>query len=193
MLDRSQWTVTASSNSVGDGTGNAAGDAAMNAIDGDLDTRWTTGHGMKNGDWFQINLGSPASFNQIVLDNSVNSSFDYITKYQVYVSNDGVNWGSAIANGSGGIGRIAITLPTQTAQYIRIVSTATSGFWWSIGEINVYGPSNGTDSGSIASSDSGIKRPSVAELDQPGRGAGYRGYRSIQWNRKQPELPDIHR
>ncbi|QYR22245.1 discoidin domain-containing protein [Paenibacillus sp. sptzw28] len=149
-LNRSRWTVTSSSNSVGDGTGNAAGDLAKNAIDGDINTRWTNGHGQKNGDWFQIDLGSPASFNQIVLDNSVNSSFDYINKYQVYVSNDGVNWGSAIANGSGGIGRIDITLPTQTAQYIRIVNTAPSGFWWSIGEINVYGPSNGTDSGSIA-------------------------------------------
>ena len=148
VLDRSQWTVTASSNSVGDGTGNATGDAAVNAIDGDIDTRWTTGHGLKNGDWYQIDLGSPASFDQIVLENSVNSSFDYVTKYQVYVSNDGVNWGSAIANGSGGIGKIAITLPTQTAQYIRIVSTGTSGFWWSIGEINVYGSSSGT--GSIA-------------------------------------------
>ncbi len=149
LLDRSQWTVTASSNSVGDGTGNATGDAAVNAIDGDLDTRWTTGHGLKNGDWYQINLGSPASFDQIVLDNSVNSSFDYVTKYQVYVSNDGVNWGSALASGNGHIGKITITLPTaQTAQYIRVVSTGTSGFWWSIGEINVYGSSNET--GSIA-------------------------------------------
>ncbi|MDQ0113794.1 discoidin domain-containing protein [Paenibacillus harenae] len=148
VLDRSGWTVTASSNSVGDGTGNAAGDAALNAIDGDLDTRWTTGHGLKNGDWYQIDLGSPANIDQIVLENGANSSFDYMTKYQVYVSNDGVNWGSAIAQGSGGIGEIAITVPTQTAQYIRIVSTGTSGFWWSVSEINVYGSSSET--GSIA-------------------------------------------
>ena len=193
VLDRSQWTVSSSSNSVGDGTGNAAGDAAVNAIDGDLSTRWTNGHGMKNGDWYQINLGSPARFNQIVLDNSVNSSFDYINKYQVYVSNDGVNWNSAIVNGSGGIGKIAITLPTQTAQYVRIVNTAPSGFWWSIGEINVYGPSNGTDSGSIAAPTSVSNGPSVGELDKPGGGAGYGSYGSIQWNRRQPELPDIHR
>ncbi|MFC5467297.1 discoidin domain-containing protein [Cohnella suwonensis] len=148
VLDRSGWTVTASSNSGGDGTGNASGDAAANAIDGDIDSRWTTGHGMKNGDWYQIDLGSSKSFNQIVLENGKSSSFDYVNKYQVYVSNDGVNWGSAIANGSGGIGRIAITLPTQTAQYIRIVNTGPSSFWWSIGEINVYGSSSET--GSIA-------------------------------------------
>ncbi|WP_051251162.1 discoidin domain-containing protein [Paenibacillus harenae] len=144
LLDRSGWTVTASSNSVGNGSG----DAAVNAIDGDLGTRWTTGHGLKNGDWYQVNLGSPASFDQIVLENGVNSSFDYMTKYQVYVSNDGVNWSSAIAQGSGVIGKITITVPTQTAQYIRIVSTGQSGFWWSIGEINVYGSSSET--GSIA-------------------------------------------
>ncbi|XEC92488.1 discoidin domain-containing protein [Paenibacillus tarimensis] len=149
MLDRSQWTVTASSNSGGDGTGNASGDAAVNAIDGDIDTRWTTGHGMKNGDWFQIDLGSSLSFDQIVLDLSTSSSFDYATNYQVYVSDDGVNWGTAIVNaGNGHIGKNTITLPTtQTAQYIRIVSTGASSFWWSIGEINVY---SSVEAGSFA-------------------------------------------
>ncbi|MGP3921405.1 discoidin domain-containing protein [Nonomuraea sp. 10N515B] len=140
VLSRSQWTVTASS----------APDwgVAANAIDGDINTRWSLGHGTRSGDWFQIDMGSPTSFNQIVLDTGVNSSFDYINKYQVYVSNDGADWGSAIASGSGGIGKVAVTMPTQTARYIRIVSTAASGFWWAIGDINVHGSSSET--GSIA-------------------------------------------
>ena len=139
-LSRSQWTATAS----------ASPDwgAAANAIDGDINTRWNLGHGTTSGDWFQIDLGSPTSFNKIVFATSENNSFDYVTRYQIYVSDDGVDWGSAIAYGSGNIGKIAVALPTQTARYIRIVCTAASGFWWSINEINLYGSSNGT--GSIA-------------------------------------------
>ncbi|WP_367323323.1 discoidin domain-containing protein [Streptomyces sp. HUAS ZL42] len=141
-LSRSRWTATAS----------ASPDwgAAANAIDGDINTRWNLGHGTTSGDWFQIDLGSATSFNKIVFATGESNSFDYVTKYQIYVSDDGVDWGSAIAHGSGNIGRISVTLPTRTARYIRIVSAAASGFWWSIGEINVYGASMGTGSGSIA-------------------------------------------
>ncbi|MEV0635937.1 discoidin domain-containing protein [Streptomyces sp. NPDC050619] len=139
-LSRSKWTAAASAQ--------PDWGVAANAIDGDINTKWSLGHGTASGDWFQIDLGSPTSFNKIVLDTGVDNSFDYVTRYQIYVSNDGVDWGSAIASGSGGIGKVAVTLPTRTAQYIRIVSTAASGFWWSIGDIDMYGSSRGT--GSIA-------------------------------------------
>ncbi|WP_171115862.1 MULTISPECIES: discoidin domain-containing protein [Streptomyces] len=137
-LSRSKWTATASAQ--------PDWGVAANAIDGDINTRWSLGHGTTSGDWFQIDLGSPTSFNKIVLDTGVNNSFDYVTKYQIYVSNDGADWGSAIASGSGAIGKVAVTLPTRTAQYIRIVSTAASGFWWAIGDIEVYGSSRETGS-----------------------------------------------
>jgi len=139
-LSRTKWTATASAQP---DWGRAA-----NAIDGDINTKWSLGHGTTSGDWFQIDLGSPTSFNKIVFDTGVNNSFDYVTKYQIYVSDDGAEWGSAIASGSGGIGKITVALPTRTAQYIRIVSTAASGFWWAIGDIEVYGAARGT--GSIA-------------------------------------------
>jgi O-glycosyl hydrolase len=133
-LNRSGWTVTASSN--------ASGDVAAKALDGDPGSRWRTGIKAKSGDWFQLNLGRPTSFSQIVLDNTEDNSFDSVAKYQVYVSNDGVTWGSAVANGSGDIKKVTITMPPQTAQYVRIVSTAPSFFFhWSIGEITLYGSS----------------------------------------------------
>lgn len=136
-LSRTGWTVTASSS--------ASGSSPSNAIDGDINTRWSTGHGSMNGDWFEINLGTAQSFNQIVFDTGPNSSFDFVTTYQAYVSADGINWGAPLATGTGHIGPVTITLPTtQTAQYIRIVSIGSTSFWWSIGEINVYSAS-GTD------------------------------------------------
>ena len=138
-LNRSGWTLTSSSSQ--------SGDPAANAVDGDLSTRWRTATKMKSGDWFQVDLGSPTSFGQIALDNTAANAFDSVFQYQAYVSNDGVNWGSAIANGNGALGKMTITLPPQTARYIRIVSTAPSFFFhWSIGEINVYGAPGETGS-----------------------------------------------
>lgn len=138
-LNRKGWTVKSSSNS--------AGDLAANAIDGKANTRWRTAIRVKSGDWFEINFGRPANFNKIVMDNTANNAFDSLAKYQVYVSNDGVNWGSAVAAGSGDLGTVAISLAPQKAQYVRIVSSAPSFFFrWSIGEINVYGPSRRTRS-----------------------------------------------
>ena len=131
-LSRSGWTVTSSPNE--------PGNPPTDAIDGNLNTRLRTAGKMKSGDWLQVNLGNPTSISQITLDNTADNAFDSVFQYQVYVSNDGTNWGSAVANGSGALGKTTITMPPQKAQYIRIVSTAPSFFFhWSIGEINVYG------------------------------------------------------
>lgn len=143
VLNRSNWTITASST-------DPYGDKTSNAIDGNLSTRWSSGHGQTSGDWFDINLGSMQSFNQIVLDTGPGSAGDYVRQYQVYVSNDGVNWSNAEVDGSGTGEKVTITLPTQDAQYIRIVDTGSSGSWWSIGEVNVYAPSSGSSSATIS-------------------------------------------
>lgn len=131
-LSSSGWTLS--------GSANEAADPPANAVDGDLSTRWRTAGKMRSGDWFQINLGEPTSFSQIVLDTAAEHAFGSVFQYQVYVSNDGVNWGSAVTNGAGALGKTTITVPPQTGQYIRVVSTAPSFFFrWSIGEVNVYG------------------------------------------------------
>jgi hypothetical protein len=83
------------------------------------------------------------------LDTGPNSAGDYIRQYQVYVSNDGTHWGSAVVDGAGSGQTVTIMLPTQTAQYVRIVGTGSSGSWWSIGEVNVYSPSSSTSTGII--------------------------------------------
>jgi O-glycosyl hydrolase len=141
-LDRTDWKVTASSSS--------GGDVISNTIDGNQSTRWSSGHGQTSGDWVQINLGSLKNFNKISLDTGPNNQGDYVRQYQVFVSNDGVKWENAIVNGTGNGETLDITLPNQTAQYIRVVSTGSSGSWWSIGEINVYAPQDGTNAASIS-------------------------------------------
>jgi hypothetical protein len=129
VLNRSGWTASASASDTAEWP--------SRAIDGDLTTRWTTGHSMTNGDWFQVDMGSTQSFSKLVLDNT-NSNNDYARQFQVFVSNDGSSWGSAIASGSGSSNVTTITFSTQSARYIRVVETANASNWWSIDEFNVY-------------------------------------------------------
>ncbi|MDP9904664.1 discoidin domain-containing protein [Arthrobacter bambusae] len=131
-LDRGGWTVTSSSSRQGDPPGNAT--------DGDLGSRWSTAYKMKSSDWFQVDFGAKTTFGQITLNNTAANAFDSVFQYQVYVSDDGKNWGTAAASGNGALGKMTITLPPQTARYVRVVSTAPSFFFhWSIGDITVYG------------------------------------------------------
>jgi hypothetical protein len=124
-LSRSGWSVAGGTDWTGPW-----------AWDGNTSTRWTSGAAQTNGQSFAFNLGSTQTFSQIVLDAG---SGDYPRGYQVFVSNDGTNWGSAVATGTGSSQTTTITLPSaQTAKYIKIVQTGSASAWWSIAEINVY-------------------------------------------------------
>jgi hypothetical protein len=96
-------------------------------------------------------MGSASAFYKIVL-NAINSANDYPRGYQVYVSNDGVNWASPIANGTGSSGVTTITFATQAARYIRIIQTGSApGTFWSIDEFNVFGTAPQTPANLTAS------------------------------------------
>jgi hypothetical protein len=130
ILLREGWIATASLNT---GT-------AVNGLDGKLGTRWNTGVGQANGQWYQFDMRAPQTFNLITLNADGNTS-DYPRAYQVLVSTDSTNWGSPVATGSGSSSMVSIAFATQTARYVRIVQTGSSSNWWSIAELNVYGPS----------------------------------------------------
>jgi fibronectin type 3 domain-containing protein len=129
-LNRTTWVASSST------TGS---DSPDNALDGNLTTRWSTDTSQVNGQWFQMDIGSVNTFYKVVL-NAINSANDYPRVYQVYVSNDGVNWGNSIATGTGSSGTTTITFATRTARYIRIIQTGSApGTFWSIDEFNVFG------------------------------------------------------
>ncbi|MEI9866085.1 MAG: carbohydrate-binding protein [Limisphaerales bacterium] len=140
-LNRIMWIASSST------TGS---DSPGNALDGNLTTRWSTGTSQANGQWFQVDMGAASTFYRIIL-NCVNSANDYPRGYQVYVSNDGVNWGVSIATGAGSSGITTITFATQAARYIRIIQTGSSpGTFWSIDEFNVFGTVPTTPAGVTA-------------------------------------------
>jgi hypothetical protein len=130
-LSRVGWVATASN------TGGS--DVPARALDGNASTRWSSGAAMSNGMWLEVDMQTAQSFNEVTMD-SGGSTNDYARGYQVFVSNDGVSFGSAIASGTGSAALITVQFPTQSARYIKIVQTGSASNWWSIAELNVSHP-----------------------------------------------------
>jgi beta-glucosidase len=129
VLPRTGWVASASA------TG--GGDVPANVLDGNAGTRWSTGTPMVNGQTFTLDLGAARSFSKLVMD-SGGSANDYAHGYQVFVSADGTNFGTAIATGTPTTAVVTVTFPTATARYVRIVQTGASSSWWSMAEVNLY-------------------------------------------------------
>lgn len=126
-INNPQVFVTASENS----------QEAANAIDGNPETRWTTGVNQAPGQWFQIDLAWPAEVNAVVLDTS-GSGGDYAHTYAVYVSNDVKDWGKPVAEGKGDGPVMEIRCRPKTGRYVRIVQQGRKdGLWWSIHELKI--------------------------------------------------------
>jgi hypothetical protein len=141
-LDKKSWSASAS---VQDGPFVFSNNkimidgSAANAIDGD---HWTGWRDMTKtqypGQWFQVDLKKTETFDRIELDNTW-AQWDSPVRYEVTVSNDGVEWNSAIATGLGKPGITSISFPRQTARYIRITQVGTDAtYHWSIYEMNVF-------------------------------------------------------
>ena len=126
-LNRDSWVLSASSNE---------SDVSL-AIDGDTATRWTTHAAQSNDDWLEIDLGKNVLFNRVILD-SDQSAGDYPRSFRVFVSNDGVDWGSAVAVGEGSESTTQIDIVGVNTRFLRIEQNgSTDRLWWSIHEINL--------------------------------------------------------
>src|SRR5215469_6138158 len=133
QLSRTGWVASTN-------TSPGTGDAPANAIDGNISTRFSTGAAQASGQYFQVNMGSSQTFNQIVM-NSGGSAGDYARGFNVEVSANGSTF-TSVATGSGTSSPETVTFSAQTAQYIRVVLTAgVTTNWWSIAEFNAF---NGT-------------------------------------------------
>ncbi len=127
-FDRTGWTITASQTE--------SGSSPNNVKDGNSNTRWTTGVAQAPGQWLEVDMGATETFNQVQLDNSVDTN-DYPRGYTVQVSPDGSTW-TQVASGSGYPSATPINFPAVSARYIKITQTGSSSSWWSVDELNVY-------------------------------------------------------
>ena len=126
-LDRIGWVLSASVNP----------NALSKAIDGNITTSWNTFGLQAPGQWFQVDMGSPKAFTQIVMEQGASQN-DYPRAYEVRVSNDGVSWSSPVFTGTGNIPVTMCSFPKQVARYIRVTQTGSAtNSYWSLFEFNV--------------------------------------------------------
>ena len=111
---------------------NTSGDAAA-AIDGNPATRFTSGADQAAGMSWELDLGAPEQFDEIVMD-STDWPGDFARGYEVQVSDNGTTW-TTVDSGTGSGSPESATFALQDAQYIKVTLTAPSTTsWWSIGD-----------------------------------------------------------
>nr|WP_243864411.1 discoidin domain-containing protein [Paenibacillus castaneae] len=125
-LDRNGWTAIT----------NPVNDNPANLFDGNMSTRWSSGAAMAPGQSIIIDMKHGQNFNKLVMDSGTSS--DYARSYEIYVSNDGNDWGNAIVSQTATGPLVISDFVDQTARFIKIVQKGTNSSWWSIFEIYVY-------------------------------------------------------
>jgi len=131
-LDRNNWVLSANHNN---------GNVGL-MIDGLASTRWSTGTPQSAGQYITVDLNETLSFNRIVLDSS-SSNDDYPRSYSVFVSSNGINWGTPLKSGISDRSITNIEFPNQIARHIKITQTGNNqNFWWSIHELNIFNDQN---------------------------------------------------
>ena len=131
--DPLNWMVSASSSSPNDPPGGA--------IDGVLSTRWSTGAGQANGQYFELDFGGFVRLSEITLDNT-GSPGDHPRGYEVRTSRDDADFSTVIASGMPGDALpvnnlVTIDFPARAVRFLRIQMTGLSGSWWSIHNLTV--------------------------------------------------------
>jgi len=130
-LAQAGWVATSNTNS-------APQDSPQNAVSGNTGGRFSSDADQAFGMWWQVNMGSPQSFDEIELD-SGGFNADYARDYQVEVSNNGTSF-TTVYTGTGTGSPETANFAPQTAQYIRVVLTlGVRTNWWSLVNVTVYG------------------------------------------------------
>lgn len=142
LLDKKGWKATASITNTGPKMSywfNPINEgSADDAIDGDAWTCWNTGIPQAGGQWFIVDMQKPQTFDKIVLVSSW-APYDFPRGYRVLVSDDGQDWGSPIASGTGTESLTKINFQPQTKRFIKLQQTDSDDYyWWSIFELDVY-------------------------------------------------------
>ena len=107
------------------------------AIDGNIETRWSTGEHQHDGMWFVLDLGWENWVSGLVLDTTP-SAGDYPRGYAVYVANNLDNMGAPVATGKGTEAVTEISFKPVAGRFIKIIQTgSTNDPWWSIHELTV--------------------------------------------------------
>ncbi len=112
-----------------------AGETPAAAVDADASTRWSSGAAQAPGQYLQIDLDRPTTFDRVQID-AGGYLGDYARSWRLSGSPDGVTW-STLASGTGA-GQLTTADVHARARYLRITSTGSSGSWWSVADLRLY-------------------------------------------------------
>ena len=115
-LDRTGWSATTDAPS-------SSADAPDNALDGNFNTRFSTNEDQAPGLAFRVDLGAARAFDELAM-RAPNSPNDYARGYDVTVSTNNSTW-TIVAACTGTANPEIVSFPTQTAQWVRVVLTAS--------------------------------------------------------------------
>jgi mannan endo-1,4-beta-mannosidase len=138
LLDRLTWTASAFAIPTKDGGHYNKPDCAFSPWSLP-DEYWTSDAQQEPGQWFQVDMGAKQKFSRLMLDPRSQAG-DYPRGYEIYVSNDGMEWGKPIAQGKNEQSVLRVSFPTQNARYLKIVQTGKTWHHWTIANLEVYAP-----------------------------------------------------
>jgi hypothetical protein len=130
-LSEANWSIQ---------TSEAATEAdAPRAIDGDVETCWSSGAPQYAGMYVQVDLGKPRYFFKALVRATATACHDeFPVSLDVYVSNDGT-FGDPVQMSVMGNNWTWIDFSSaQVGRYIRFVATKDAARNWSIGDIDLY-------------------------------------------------------
>ena len=111
--------------------------AASRAVDGNAQTRWSSGSDSDN-QWLVLDFGEPRKISKVVLN--WETAFSLV--YKIQTSNDNKNWHDIFTTdaGDGGIDKIELKESVK-ARYIRFLGIKRGTEWgYSLWEFEIYSP-----------------------------------------------------
>jgi hypothetical protein len=129
ILDRGSWSITA--------TNSEGSHPPEDAIDADLATYWWSGADIPQS--LMVDMGSPQTFNAVSTRNWTSQTGDKCKGFDVYVSDDGLSWGSPVGSLSGASGSESVLRcgldDTYTKRYLKVTFTESTAGWLQLGDL----------------------------------------------------------
>ncbi len=135
FLSRQKWLPTAYADAAPEGEGQTV----THALDGQLTNVWLPRTPTAPGQWYQLDLGEEAVFDQLFVVFGIGGGPSTPNALNLFASNDAASWGAPIAQLNYGESATA-SFPLQHARFIRLEQTTKSDGYWQIDELNLLGP-----------------------------------------------------
>lgn len=136
------------------------GQAAANAVDGNLATRWSSSYA--DNQWLRVDLGTARVIDSVELAWEV----AHAATYRIETSLDGTSWSTALVNNDGNGGTERLTFEPRIARYVRMLGlTRATQYGFSLYEMDIYAPANLALNKPATASTSQATRPPSSAVD----------------------------